>query len=42
MKLIVITPFADYQRGDEITDPDTVRAILESEHAAHVVKVALT
>ena len=29
-----------YNKGDQITDPDTVAAILETEHEHHVVKVA--
>jgi hypothetical protein len=37
--LTVIEPFGPYQRGDQITDPKTVRAILASENAASVNRV---
>ncbi|MFN3886137.1 MAG: hypothetical protein ACK4MG_04190 [Aquabacterium sp.] len=40
MKLIVTEPFADFQRGDEITDPDLVAAILEDERQCCVVRAA--
>ena len=39
MKLVVVHAFGDYQRGDEITDPDTIAKILKSENAPKVVKV---
>lgn len=39
IKLIVNEPFAEYSKGDEITDAATVRAILKGENAAHVVAV---
>jgi len=39
MKLVVKLPFADYQVGDEITDPDTVAAIVASEQQHNVIKV---
>jgi hypothetical protein len=38
--LIVTAPFADYQRGERIEDPDTVDAILADERCHNVVKVA--
>lgn len=37
-ELVVVGSFAGYSRGDVITDPDEVQQVLESEHAAHVVK----
>ncbi len=40
MKLVVITPFADYKTGDEITDQAQIDKILGSEQADYVVKVA--
>lgn len=40
MNLIVTEPFAEYKRGDQITDPELVAEILEGEHAPFVVKVA--
>jgi hypothetical protein len=42
MKLVVTTAFADYQVGDEITDADTVKTILDGDHSSNVVKVATT
>jgi hypothetical protein len=30
MKLVVKEPFATYKRGDVITDPDTVAAVLKT------------
>ncbi len=39
LKLFVTQPFGPYSRGDEITDPDTVQAILDSERQVNVVKV---
>lgn len=39
MQLSVNEPFLGHQRGDRITDPETVQAILESEHAGFVVQV---
>lgn len=41
MKLVVIHAFADYKIGDEIKDAETIKAILESEQAQYVVKVAV-
>nr|DAT37700.1 MAG TPA: hypothetical protein [Caudoviricetes sp.] len=41
MKLIVTTPFGGYQIGDEITDPAAVAAVLESDQAAYVTRVAI-
>jgi hypothetical protein len=39
--LTVITPFADYQRGDQIKDADAMQAILGSHNSHHVVQVTL-
>ena len=38
-KLIVREPFQNYAKGDEITDAQTVAAILASELASHVIKL---
>ena len=38
--LVVTHPWAEYGRGDVITDPETVKAILAGEHARDVVKIA--
>jgi hypothetical protein len=38
--LAVRSAFRTYKRGDMITDPATVQAVLGSEDAVHVVKVA--
>lgn len=38
--LVVVHPFGDHQKGDHITDPALIAEILDSEHAASVVKVA--
>ncbi len=35
--LVVTQPFADYAKGDQITDPKTVAAILDG-HSHRVVK----
>ena len=37
--LTVIHPFANYKRGDQITDPEAVQKILVSENAPKVVRV---
>lgn len=37
--LTVIHPFADYKAGDQITDPETMRQILDGESAPKVVRV---
>jgi hypothetical protein len=37
--LTVIHPFANYKRGDQITDPAAVQKILDSENAPKVVRV---
>lgn len=37
--LVVVRPFAGLARGDAITDPARIAEILESEHAAFVVRV---
>lgn len=39
MKLVVTTPFATYQRGDEITDQAQIDAVLACEQTQFVVKV---
>lgn len=39
--LTVTEPFGQYQRGDQITDAKTVRAILASENANSVNRVQL-
>ena len=39
--LVVTQQFGDYVRGQEITDPETVKEILESEHEDKVVKRAI-
>lgn len=38
-KLTVKFAFADYQVGQEITDPDEVAAVLSGECAGNVLKV---
>jgi hypothetical protein len=38
--LIVTAPFADYQRGERIEDPEAIAAILGCEQCHNVVKVA--
>ncbi|SUA82003.1 hypothetical protein [Pandoraea pnomenusa] len=40
MNLVVLHAFGEYQKGDRITDADKVAAILDSEQATYVVKVA--
>lgn len=42
MKLIVTQAFGRYQRGDEITDPAEIKAILAGEQAVYVIKVAVS
>ena len=37
--LTVIHPFANYKRGDLVTDPEAVQKILDSENAPKVVRV---
>lgn len=39
-KLIIIEPFADYVRGDEITDAEIIKSVLET-HRAHVAPVTI-
>lgn len=36
MPLIVTEPFANHARGDRITDPEQIAAILASDHEAFV------
>ena len=38
--LVVINPFADYQRGDRISDQSVVATVLASNNASNVVPVA--
>lgn len=38
--LVVVHPFADYQRGDRITDPAKIAEVLAGENASHCNKVA--
>lgn len=38
--LVVVNPFADYQRGDQITDPATIEAVEASTNQSSVVRVA--
>ncbi|WP_186250803.1 hypothetical protein [Burkholderia gladioli] len=37
--LVVVHAFGDYRRGDSITDPREVAAVLASENANHCRKV---
>ena len=37
MPLTVTQPFAGFQLGETIDDPQVVKAILEGEHSGHVV-----
>ena len=39
--LTVIHPFASYQKGDQITDPEDMQQILNSENAPKVVRVQI-
>lgn len=38
--LTVIHPFGDYRRGNLISDPDEIEAVLKSENKHHCHKVA--
>lgn len=38
--LIVSNPFGGRDRGDRITDPDEIAAVLAGEHAHHVIQTA--
>ncbi len=38
--LVVVHPFGDYSRGDRISDPATVAAVLNSDNADHCNAVA--
>jgi hypothetical protein len=40
IKLVVIHPFGDYERGMEITDDKTIASVLDGENASFVNKVA--
>jgi hypothetical protein len=40
MQLIVTQAFEAYARGDAITDPAEIAAVLASDHAGHVVPTA--
>jgi hypothetical protein len=37
-RLVVVHPFGDYRRGDEITDFATANAVLTGENKHHVHK----
>jgi hypothetical protein len=39
--LVVVKPFATLVRGDIVTDPVRIAELLKSEHAPHVVRVAI-
>jgi hypothetical protein len=39
--LTVITPFADYPKGHQITDEKEMADILEGHNVHHVVKITL-
>lgn len=39
-ELVVVEPFPGHVRGDLITDPDEVRAILDGAWSSHVVQRA--
>lgn len=41
LALVVTNPFGGHEKGDQITDPDQIKEILEGEHAHHVVRVEL-
>lgn len=40
MKLVVINAFGDYAKGQQITDPAEIEAILATDNAQNVVKTA--
>ena len=40
MHLVVVRPFDGLARGTLITDPARITAVLKTEHAHHVVRVA--
>jgi len=40
LHLVVVKPFNGLARGDMVTDPTRISAILSSEHARFVVRVA--
>lgn len=37
--LVVKNPFAGRAKGEVITDPETIAAIIASEHEGHVIKI---
>jgi hypothetical protein len=39
LALVVVRPFAGHDHGDLITDPTEITRVLDSEHAACVVRV---
>jgi hypothetical protein len=41
LALTVTADFADYKRGDHITDPEKIAAIKDSANVANVVQVVL-
>lgn len=40
LSLIVVRPFDGLARGEVVSDPEKIAAILASENALHVVRVA--
>jgi hypothetical protein len=38
--LVVVHPFAGYQRGDRISEPAAIDAVLSSENAHHCNRIA--
>lgn len=40
MTLTVVYAFGDYKPGDQITDPETILLVLQSENAPKVVRTA--
>ncbi len=37
--LVVVRPFGSHRVGDVITDESSIKSILASEHAEHVVRI---
>ena len=37
--LIVVRPFGPWRVGDVVSDAQSITAIVESEHASHVVRI---
>lgn len=40
-KLVVVQPFGTYAKGDEITDPATVTAVMAERDSGYVVAVSI-